>query len=379
MNKSLFHRLAPLFFALLAEMIFIPGLRAQTTPRPLENRVLLIFDTSAAMKKRVPAEVKGIQKLFALQLPGQVHTGDGIGVWTFDQDVRTGELPLRHWQYDATVDISSNIVQLLEGHRYAHVTSFAQLIPRLNRLVSDSARLTVLIFCDGDGQIIGTPVDASVNAIFKKNTAAMKKIHEPFVIVLRSQFGQYTGFTINIPDSINLPSFPPLPPPPQPVVAPAPPPPPAPVAQPLIIIGSTVKTNPPPEAQAPTPVPPPAPRPPAPTPPVVLPTPPPQTISTPPSSQPMTAPKPATETMPVPAIVMTPTNTAVPAPEATPPSAPSVPPATEAATETHGLSRPVMLAIGCGGLCVVAILAFIFLRLSRPCRSASLITESLKK
>ena len=86
------------FLALLAALVFIPVSRAQEPGPPVETRVLIIFDTSSAMKKRVPNEVKAIKQLFALALAERLQTGDSIGVWTFNSDVHTGEYPLQFWQ-----------------------------------------------------------------------------------------------------------------------------------------------------------------------------------------------------------------------------------------------------------------------------------------
>ena len=116
----------------------------------------------------------------------------------------------------------------------------------------------MLIFCDGEDEIKGTPYDASINQVFQQRQAAQKKARQPFVIVLRTQHGQYIGCTMNFPPGmVNVPEFPPLPaPPPPPAAVTAPPPAPAvappPTGPPLIIIGQNVETNWPP-APAPFP------------------------------------------------------------------------------------------------------------------------------
>jgi hypothetical protein len=72
------------------------------------------------------------------------------------------------------------------------------------------------------------------------------KAEQAFIVVLRTQFGQYVGYTVNSSAiGVNFPEFPPLP---QPVVSiktNPPPPPPRPVvaATPLVIVGTNVGTN----------------------------------------------------------------------------------------------------------------------------------------
>ena len=62
-------------------------------------------------------------------------------------------------------------------------------MPEVNSLVQDSERLTVLIFCDGDGEIKGTPYDNAINTLLKQNQSALSKANQTFIVVLRSQSG----------------------------------------------------------------------------------------------------------------------------------------------------------------------------------------------
>jgi hypothetical protein len=112
-----------------------------------------------------------------------------------------------------------------------------------------------LIFCDGAGQIKGTPFDEAINSGFKQNQDALEKAQAAFIVLLRAQSGQYTGYSVNSSAvGVDFPEFPPLPVPPQPATPPpisqpappAPVPAPAPVATlpPLVIVGTNVSTNP---------------------------------------------------------------------------------------------------------------------------------------
>ncbi len=229
--------------------------RAQTAP----ERFLFIFDTSAAMKKRLPAVDKAIDTMLALSLGGRLHSGDDLGVWTFDQELRAGEFPVQSWSPENAAKFAASLKAFLGRQRYAKETRFDALQPLLNQIVKNSERLTVLIFCDGENEISWSPYDSGINQLFQQRLAERKKSRQPFVLVLRSQRGEYTGCTIGFPpDTLNLPDFPPWPapapaPPPAPSVAPvvapviSPPP-------PLIIIGTKVGTNLPPPEPKPAPV-----------------------------------------------------------------------------------------------------------------------------
>ena len=98
-------RAARIFFALLAGFFSIPGLRAQPAEQTPDNRVLLVFETSADMKKRLPAVRIGLDETLATSLRGGLQPGDSIGVWTFDQELHAGVFPLQSWMPEnAAVD-----------------------------------------------------------------------------------------------------------------------------------------------------------------------------------------------------------------------------------------------------------------------------------
>ena len=173
-------------------------------------------------------------------------------------DLNTSEFPLQTWNPDAAALIASNITRFVDKQRYSKTTQPEVLQPLLNRVVKDSERLTILIFCDGDGKFTGTPYDDPINKVLADHSAEQKKAKEPIMIVLRSQLGEYVGAGASLPPRpVNVPEFPPLPkppPPPPPKQTNAPAPPPVVMGEPLIIIGkkppvstpAPPPTNPPP-------------------------------------------------------------------------------------------------------------------------------------
>lgn len=238
---------ARIFAALFAGIFLIPSARAQ---QAVDSRYLFIFDTSSAMKKRVPAEQQALDNLFVTGMGEQLQPGDSIGVWTFDQDLRAGQYPLQYWVPDEAATMTASIAAFVEKQHYSQTARFAALQPLLNEVMTNSERLTVLIFCDGETPISGTPYDAGINQIFQRRRAEQKKARQPFVIVLRAQLGHYVGCMVDFPPAqVDIPPFPPLPAPPpppkppKPANQPPPPPPPPPVVVPSIII---IGTNPPP-------------------------------------------------------------------------------------------------------------------------------------
>ena len=212
-----FFRCGRLIAALFAGIFLTSAVPAQPMAGGADSRYLLIFDTSSGMKKRVPATQYAVERLFLSMMNGQLQPGDTVGAWAFDRKLRAGDFPLQHWMSQDAALIASNITNYVIRQRYSKSTRFDEVMPEVNNLVRNSERLTVLIFCDGDGEIKGTPVDDAINTIFKQNRSELGKADQTFIVVLRSQFGQYIGYTVNSSAvGVNFPGFPPLPAPPPP-------------------------------------------------------------------------------------------------------------------------------------------------------------------
>jgi len=157
-------RQALILMALLAGTFLAPALRAQPAATNVNNRFLLIFDISSDMKQRLPAVKKALNDILAASTNGPLHSGDSIGVWTFDQDLHAGKFPLQYWMPENAPMIASNISKYVSKLHYSKKTSFDALQPALNQVVQGSPRLTVLVFCDGKGEVHGTPYDpGSIN------------------------------------------------------------------------------------------------------------------------------------------------------------------------------------------------------------------------
>ncbi len=177
-----------------------------------QDRWLLIFENSSAMKKRMPAVELELKRLFFTGLDGQIRGGDSLGVWTFDKTLHVGEFPLSTWQPERAALTASNLVTFLNKRSFRGDVNFNALQPLLNDVVEGSQRLTVLIFCEGQGDILWSPYNEAINQSLRQNYPERKKNSQPFIVLLRVQDGKYIGCSVNFPPGgLNLPAFPPLP------------------------------------------------------------------------------------------------------------------------------------------------------------------------
>jgi hypothetical protein len=247
-----------MIMALLSVLFLLTRSNAQPAGDDAPTRWLIIFDTSADMKPRLPALRTELAQLLGTSMGSHMLTDDSVGVWTFDSKLRTGQFPLESWSPEDAEQISSEINKFLGKQHYSKNTQFSALQPLLNRVIQNSPRLTVLVFCDGEDNISGTPYDGGLNRIFQNRLAQQKQDKQPFVLVFRTQLGKYVGCSVNFPPGmLNFPSFPPYPEPapPQPaqtnptppVGKPFLPPPPPKTPAPINIIGTNVMGQTPPQ------------------------------------------------------------------------------------------------------------------------------------
>ncbi|HUB86272.1 MAG TPA: hypothetical protein VMB22_00155 [Verrucomicrobiae bacterium] len=230
-----------IFAALFAGAFACPSARAQQV---VNSRYLFIFETSPDMKRCVSAAQTVLDGLFFTGMNEQLQTGDSIGVWAFGKNLSAGQFPLQYWVPDRAEQICAGLKMFVEKQSYFGTARFSTVTPLLNQVVQGSKRLTVLIFCDGETTISGTPYDTGVNQILRQRQAAQKKARQPIIVVLRAQNGKYTGCMVDFPPGqVGFPTFPPLPPPPSANLPPptTSPPPLPPVMPTLYIVG----TNPP--------------------------------------------------------------------------------------------------------------------------------------
>ncbi len=214
------------------------------------GRWLFVFDTSSAMKKNLPATEVALKQFLIISAGGELAAGDSVAVWTVGRQV-SGKFPTFTWRPEQAVTSTSNLLTFLEEQRYWGDSKLALLQAPISHVVANSKRLTIILFCDGQSEITGTPYDEKINQTFRASKAERKKSRQPIIVIFRAQLGQIIGCTLSFPPGgIDLPIFPPLPAPPAPPVTNTPAPVlPPPVVKPivmgpdLVIVGTKVGTN----------------------------------------------------------------------------------------------------------------------------------------
>src|SRR6185295_9047206 len=71
------------------------------------SRYLFVIETSRSMEKRSEGTLKAAQGLLVSAMSGQLRRGDTLGVWTFNDELYAGQLPLQKWSPEGQKQIAN--------------------------------------------------------------------------------------------------------------------------------------------------------------------------------------------------------------------------------------------------------------------------------
>jgi hypothetical protein len=203
--------------ALLAGLLFAIALtpklllaQAEPAKAPLpSNRYLLVVETSRSMQRRADAVLQTVQDLLKSGLGAQLQRGDTLGVWTYNEDLYTGRLPLQTWSPQAQKDVIQHVLAFLKGQKYEKLVRLDKVLPAIAGVINASHSITVILVSSGDENVHGTAFDARINAFYQNWHDKQQKARMPFVTVLSGQDGRYADFTVNTPPwPVQMPSRP---------------------------------------------------------------------------------------------------------------------------------------------------------------------------
>jgi hypothetical protein len=209
------HRVLPLL-CLLAGCLFAPGLSAQPAAAPKKpapaqsaNRFLFIVDTSTSMEKHRDDELDVVDEILRSSANGQLHRGDSIGVWTFNAEIYTGNMPLQVWLPEQRQEIALRTEEFIREQTYRKTSRFDIALSSLYQVIKNSDIITVFIISNGNGKMQGSPFDDEINALYQENVKEMKKNRMPVVTVLQAKGGKILKYTVNaVPWPVVVPELP---------------------------------------------------------------------------------------------------------------------------------------------------------------------------
>jgi hypothetical protein len=230
----------------LAALLVLWGqcLPAQTSVarRPQANRWLIVVQTTSSMQPRAAAVADLAAMLVASGMGEQMHDGDSLGLWTFNEQLYTGLFPLERWVSGKRKIIADRVYDFVKGQKFEKNGQFNSVLFDLDKVIQNSELLTVVLLTDGREPIRGTPFDSGINKVYNAWKEEQEKAHFPFITVLRAQHGQLTHYTVTVPPwPLEMPPMPVALEPPQPAVTATS----APTFLPPLIVSGKKHENPP--------------------------------------------------------------------------------------------------------------------------------------
>jgi hypothetical protein len=174
------------------------GASGQATSGSSEpRRYLFIVETSKTMGRRTEGLAKCVNDFLLKGFKPELQPGDSLGLWTFNQKLLAGKMPLQTWPAKDQNAIPGNIINFLQLQKFEKAGQLESVMPDLAELVNASQYLTVILISSGEGRIKGTPFDQQINKSFALWRGEQEKARMPFVTILRVFQGKIAWITVN--------------------------------------------------------------------------------------------------------------------------------------------------------------------------------------
>lgn len=196
--------------AIIAAASLLPAASslAKTNTAP-SNRWLIIVQTSRSMQPRAEAAHRLAADLVASGMNGQMRNGDTLGLWTFNDELHTGNIPLQDWFSSGANQIARRTYNFLSEQKNEKEPRLEKVSPEMLEVVKSSDFITVILISDGSSARLGTPFDERIQASYREWASQQQQKQMPFITVLRAEAGVFKHFIVNTPP-FPL-EFPPLP------------------------------------------------------------------------------------------------------------------------------------------------------------------------
>jgi hypothetical protein len=161
------------------------------------------------MSHRSDATLKTAASLLYSDFSHQIKQGDTLGVWTYNQQLYTGRMPLQRWSTPLQHEIVSDTLDFLKGQKYEKQPAYSSIRPALDKVIKDSEFITVVLISSGEDGISGTPFDDKINELYKNWKIDQEKAKMPFITVLRAKRGTIIGYVaVPVPWQVEIPPWP---------------------------------------------------------------------------------------------------------------------------------------------------------------------------
>lgn len=178
-----------------------------STAQPV-NRFLFIVETSRAMQPRAHGVFDAIKQALNSSLNGQIHQGDLVGIWTFNEVLYQELFPTQIWSQPTQLAFAVRLPTFADPELYQRRARLDKVVPEMLKVMAENENITIILVTTGDERMEGTPFSAPINAAWKEWRDELEGIQMPLQTVLRARNGQPTDWSFTpAPRPIELPKL----------------------------------------------------------------------------------------------------------------------------------------------------------------------------
>jgi hypothetical protein len=187
-----------LFF--LAALLCPAVLAGPKTPKaatlPPGHRFLFVIETSVAAARYGYATRQALVDMIWSGLDGQIRQGDTYGLWTYNEEPRTGIFPMQTWTNTISLDLASQAGRFLRDQPYANRLRLDRLVEKLQTVIQVVKDVDIIMISGGDGPISNTPFDQQINGAWRDKLFEAREAKKPLVTTLSARHGAITAWSV---------------------------------------------------------------------------------------------------------------------------------------------------------------------------------------
>jgi hypothetical protein len=178
-----------------------------STAQPV-NRFLFIVETSRAMQPRAHGVFDAIKQALNSSLNGQIHQGDLVGIWTFNEVLYQELFPTQIWSQPTQLAFAVRLPTFADPELYQRRARLDKVVPEMLKVMAENENITIILVTTGDGAMEGPSFSAKINAAWKEWRDELEGIQMPLQTVVCARKGQPTDWSFTpAPRPIELPKL----------------------------------------------------------------------------------------------------------------------------------------------------------------------------
>jgi hypothetical protein len=197
------------FSALLCPALLAAPKPPKAPSLPSGHRYLFVVDTSISAARVSYTSRQAVVDMIWSGLDGQMRPGDTYGLWTYNEEPRTGVFPMQTWTNTISLELGSQAGRFLREQSYANRPRLNRLVEKLQTVIRVVKDVDIIMVSGDGGTIINTPFDQPINAAWRDKSFYVREGKKPLITALTARNGEITGWSVTIAgEPIRLPERP---------------------------------------------------------------------------------------------------------------------------------------------------------------------------